>query len=57
MLALNIERITHWIGSGAHISTPAAKLLGLAGLLPIHPRTSLETRRRNLAAQAQASST
>lgn len=53
LIALNVERIRHWIGSGAHISNPAAELLGIAGLLPIHPRTMLQAR-RNRAAKAAA---
>lgn len=39
LVALNFERIRHWIGSGAHVSTPVAELLGIAGFFPIHPRT------------------
>ncbi|KAK8374649.1 hypothetical protein O3P69_011921 [Scylla paramamosain] len=39
LVALNTERINHWIGQGAGISTSCAVLLGLSGLLPIHPRS------------------
>lgn len=39
LCALNLERIAFWIGRGALISKPVEELLGLSGLLPIHPRT------------------
>ncbi|XP_037949160.1 probable 28S ribosomal protein S16, mitochondrial [Teleopsis dalmanni] len=39
LVAFNFERIRHWLGNGAHLSTPVAELLGISGLLPIHPRT------------------
>lgn len=39
MVSLNYERIRHWLGSGAHLSRPVAEVLGIAGFLPIYPRT------------------
>lgn len=39
LVSFNFERIRYWLGKGAFLSTPAAELLGIAGLLPIHPRT------------------
>jgi small subunit ribosomal protein S16 len=39
MVSFNYERIRFWIGKGAFISDPVAELLGLAGFLPIHPRS------------------
>lgn len=39
LVSFNFERIRFWLGNGAHLSTPAAELLGISGLLPIHPRT------------------
>ncbi|XP_053962424.1 probable 28S ribosomal protein S16, mitochondrial [Anastrepha obliqua] len=39
LVSFNFERIRYWLGCGAHLSTPAAELLGIAGFLPIHPRT------------------
>ncbi|KAK7075013.1 37S ribosomal protein S16, mitochondrial [Halocaridina rubra] len=39
LCAINVERVTHWIGEGTTVSTPCAILFGLAGLLPIHPRS------------------
>lgn len=42
LVALNFERIRHWIGSGAHVSLPVAQLLGVAGFYPIHPTTYMQ---------------
>ncbi|XP_011706120.1 PREDICTED: probable 28S ribosomal protein S16, mitochondrial [Wasmannia auropunctata] len=39
LVSFNFERIQHWITKGAQISTPVADLLGLAGFLPVHPRS------------------
>ncbi|XP_011196529.1 probable 28S ribosomal protein S16, mitochondrial [Zeugodacus cucurbitae] len=39
LVSFNFERIRYWLGRGAHLSTPTAELLGIAGFLPIHPRT------------------
>lgn len=39
MVSLNYERIRHWLGSGAHLSRPVAEVLGIAGFLPIYPKT------------------
>lgn len=38
MVSLNYERIRHWLGE-AHISRPAAEILGIAGFLPVYPKT------------------
>ncbi|XP_033247830.1 probable 28S ribosomal protein S16, mitochondrial [Drosophila miranda] len=55
LVALNTERIRFWLGKGAHISDPAAELLGVAGLLPIHPRTYMTAwRNRRKLAEEQA---
>ena len=37
LVAINFQRIKHWMAMGAGLSTPVAQLLGLAGFLPIHP--------------------
>nr|CAG4649023.1 EOG090X0KAD [Polyphemus pediculus] len=42
IVAFNYERIQHWIGAGAGISEPVATLLGLAGFLPVHPKTVID---------------
>ncbi|XP_054988369.1 28S ribosomal protein S16, mitochondrial isoform X3 [Sorex araneus] len=34
LVALNLERIRHWIGCGAHLSKPVEKLLGNTPLGP-----------------------
>ncbi|XP_011502758.1 PREDICTED: probable 28S ribosomal protein S16, mitochondrial [Ceratosolen solmsi marchali] len=39
LIAFNYERVQHWIGQGSKISQPFLELLGLAGMLPIHPKT------------------
>lgn len=39
LVSFNFERIQYWLAKGAQISTPIADLLGLAGFLPVHPRT------------------
>ncbi|EDW74103.1 uncharacterized protein Dwil_GK21750 [Drosophila willistoni] len=59
LVALNTERIRFWLGKGAHLSVPAAELLGIAGLLPIHPRTYMTAwrNRRKAADEAQAEAT
>ncbi|XP_014312624.1 28S ribosomal protein S16, mitochondrial [Myotis lucifugus] len=51
LVALNLERIRHWIGCGAHLSQPVEKLLGLAGFFPLHPMviTNAERLRRKRA--------
>uniref|UniRef100_A0A1L8EIS7 Small ribosomal subunit protein bS16m n=1 Tax=Haematobia irritans TaxID=7368 RepID=A0A1L8EIS7_HAEIR len=51
LVSFNFERIRYWLGKGAHMSTPAAELLGISGLLPIHPRTYM-TAWRNRQKQA-----
>lgn len=41
------------MGNGAHVSAPVAELLGIAGLLPVHPKTYM-TAWRNRKALAVA---
>uniref|UniRef100_A0A8D2CQK7 Small ribosomal subunit protein bS16m n=1 Tax=Sciurus vulgaris TaxID=55149 RepID=A0A8D2CQK7_SCIVU len=36
LVALNLDRIRHWIGCGAHLSKPMEKLLSLSGFFPLH---------------------
>lgn len=54
MVSLNVERIRHWIGNGAHISRPVAELIGLSGLLPIYPKTYQTAWRNRKRLQEQA---
>ncbi|XP_072679685.1 small ribosomal subunit protein bS16m [Canis lupus baileyi] len=51
IVALNLERIRHWIGCGAHLSKPVERLLGLSGFFPLHPMmiTNAERLRRKRA--------
>ncbi|XP_045144198.1 28S ribosomal protein S16, mitochondrial-like [Echinops telfairi] len=37
IVALNLERIRHWIGCAAHLSKLVEKLLGLSGFFPLNP--------------------
>lgn len=40
LVAFNYERVMFWLGQGnVNISPPVEELFGLAGFLPIHPRT------------------
>jgi len=39
LVSFNFERIQYWLTKGAQVSKPVADLLGLAGFLPVHPRT------------------
>lgn len=39
LVSFNFERIQYWLTKGAQVSKPVASLLGLAGFLPVHPRT------------------
>lgn len=58
LLALNFERVQYWMGCGADISKPVAELLGIAGFLPIHPRTEMMAwRNRRTAKEAAANNT
>lgn len=52
-ISLNMERINYWLGYRSHLSKPAAQILGIAGVLPVHPKTYLE-RNRRVAALAAA---
>lgn len=54
LVALNMERIRWWLGRGALMSRPIEQLLGLSGLLPIHPTTYMSAwRNRARAEQTQ----
>ncbi len=39
LCALNLERIQHYLAGGIHVEPEVGQLLGLAGLLPVHPAT------------------
>ena len=53
MVSLNYERIRHWIGEGAHVSNPVAKLLGLSGFYPIYPKTYMDAWRNRAKLQEE----
>lgn len=45
LVAIKFDRIKYWLGvRNAYVSTPVLELLGLSGLLPIHPKTILRAR-------------
>ncbi|KAG8227085.1 hypothetical protein J437_LFUL007422 [Ladona fulva] len=48
LVALNFDRIRYWMANGARFSKPLEELLGLAGFLPLHPRTVLNAWRNRL---------
>uniref|UniRef100_A0A1Q3FBW2 Small ribosomal subunit protein bS16m n=1 Tax=Culex tarsalis TaxID=7177 RepID=A0A1Q3FBW2_CULTA len=54
LVSFNFERVRYWLGSGAHLSTPVAELLGVAGLLPVHPRTYMNAWRNRQKAEKVA---
>ncbi len=57
LIGLNVERILYWMGNGAEPSARVAELLGLAGILPIHPHSLLVAHRaRTKAAEMAAQS-
>lgn len=51
LVSLNMDRVKYWLGNGAGASTPVLKLLGLAGIFPVHHRSYHEAKqnRDNLA--------
>ncbi|XP_052796006.1 28S ribosomal protein S16, mitochondrial-like [Mya arenaria] len=46
LVAVNFDKLRHWLGLTAQCSVPVLKLLGLAGFYPVHPRTRLEAHRK-----------
>ncbi|CAH8456008.1 unnamed protein product [Dicrocoelium dendriticum] len=52
LVALNLKRISYWMAQGAEPSDKVAELLGLAGFLPVHPRSYLTAHRARLATTA-----
>ncbi|XP_076293551.1 mitochondrial ribosomal protein S16 [Lasioglossum baleicum] len=54
LIALNLERIQYWLGHGVEVSKPVAQIFGLAGLLPIHPKTYMEAWRNRRDAKIAA---
>ncbi|KYO18603.1 28S ribosomal protein S16, mitochondrial [Alligator mississippiensis] len=54
VVGINMERLRHWLGTGACVSRPAEKLLGLAGFFPLHPMTITGAERLRKARAAEA---
>uniref|UniRef100_A0A0K0EQM0 Small ribosomal subunit protein bS16m n=1 Tax=Strongyloides stercoralis TaxID=6248 RepID=A0A0K0EQM0_STRER len=45
LVAINIDRLKYWLGKReANVSLPLLELLGLSGLLPIHPKTFIRAK-------------
>ncbi|XP_062515538.1 small ribosomal subunit protein bS16m-like [Corticium candelabrum] len=51
LVALKLDRIRYWLGTGAQPTNRVAQLLGIAGILPVHPRSYLEATRNREARQ------
>ncbi|KAG7173761.1 probable 28S ribosomal protein S16, mitochondrial [Homarus americanus] len=54
LCSINLERTSHWIGQGALISNSCAVLLGLSGLLPLHPTSYMLAWRNRKAAEEKS---
>ncbi|KAL6256130.1 hypothetical protein P5V15_012250 [Pogonomyrmex californicus] len=54
LISFNFERLQYWIAKGAQISVPVADILGLAGFLPVHPRTYMRAWRNRRIIKATA---
>ncbi|XP_065200425.1 small ribosomal subunit protein bS16m [Planococcus citri] len=51
LVSINIERLKYWMAHNTSLSPPVNELLGLAGILPIHPRaftTAWRNRKKQL---------
>lgn len=53
-MSFNYERIQYWFAKGAQVSKPVADLLGLAGFLPVHPRTYMRAWRNRTLKESAA---
>ncbi|CAG5132006.1 unnamed protein product [Candidula unifasciata] len=54
LVSLDVERIKYHIAQGVALSRPVEKLLGLAGLLPVHPMSYITAKRNRKKLQAEA---
>ncbi|CDW52929.1 Probable 28S ribosomal protein S16, mitochondrial [Trichuris trichiura] len=45
LVALDFDRVRYWLAQDIHISKAVLELLGLSGLLPVHPATFVRARR------------
>nr|CAG4652343.1 EOG090X0KAD [Triops cancriformis] len=53
LVAVNFERMQHWIASGADLTDPVAELLGLSGFLPMHYKTYIKAWRNRAGEKEQ----
>ncbi|RUS69127.1 hypothetical protein EGW08_023110 [Elysia chlorotica] len=56
LVSLDVDRIKFHLASGAALSKPVEKLLGLSGLLPVHPMSYITAKRNRQKQEAQAES-
>ncbi|XP_001630957.2 probable 28S ribosomal protein S16, mitochondrial [Nematostella vectensis] len=58
LISLNVDRIKYWLSVGAEPTRPVAMLLGLAGILPVHPHSiEIASRNRDAIAKGEATAT
>jgi len=50
LIALNFDRIQHWLIKGAHLTPEAKDVLGLSGFLPVSPHSLQVAHRKQIAA-------
>ncbi|KAI1728572.1 ribosomal protein s16 domain-containing protein [Ditylenchus destructor] len=54
LVALDIHRLKYWIGErNARVGVTVLELLGLAGLLPIHPKTFIRAQNSRIVLEKQ----
>ncbi|GFS06338.1 28S ribosomal protein S16 [Elysia marginata] len=56
LVSLDIDRIKFHLASGVSLSKPVEKLLGLSGLLPVHPMSYMTAKRNRQKLEEQAES-
>uniref|UniRef100_A0A0B6YYU2 Small ribosomal subunit protein bS16m n=1 Tax=Arion vulgaris TaxID=1028688 RepID=A0A0B6YYU2_9EUPU len=54
LVSFDVERIKYHLAQGVAVSKPVEKLLGLSGLLPVHPMNYIEAQRNRKKIQAAA---
>ncbi|OQV18051.1 putative 28S ribosomal protein S16, mitochondrial [Hypsibius exemplaris] len=54
LVALNLDRIKYWLGTGAKVTRQVEQLLGLCGFFPVHPMSYIEASRNRKKAAAKA---
>ncbi|GFO02566.1 mitochondrial ribosomal protein s16 [Plakobranchus ocellatus] len=56
LVSLDIDRLKVHLANGVALSKPVEKLLGLSGLLPVHPMSYITAKRNRQKLEAEASS-